>query len=314
MPRCFVPGCKSGYDSVLPSSEKRHFFKPPRDAERLALWQRAVPRQDKKLSSTCSICDLHFSDEDISKVFEHNICGELVTMPRDKWALKDDAVPRLFLNCPSYLSKPTRKRKAPARRLSPAKSKRRKGQVALSENLEVAVCANGRIVPRSVYAGEPSIEMNSFDDLKCLIRYIEKLKLCQGCPVEKYPKIASSLVAKKGGNLRINFGHYVTLYETEKNKHVRVVPKLTEAHVAPDNLRKMSVRLATQLFSRGTAVGIRVYREAKVTGLEDSEGTETFTRMVNDVFDALNIKLPSRGIRRNSKEIQASSSTNLSGA
>ncbi|KAH8032211.1 hypothetical protein HPB51_023988 [Rhipicephalus microplus] len=58
----------------------RHFFRPPRDAERLALWQRAVPRQDKKLSSTCSVCDLHFSDEDISKVFEHNICGELVTM------------------------------------------------------------------------------------------------------------------------------------------------------------------------------------------------------------------------------------------
>lgn len=69
-----------------------------------------------------------------------------------------------------------------------------------------------------------------------------------------------------------------------------------------------------QLFSRGTAIGIRVYREAKVAGLEDSEGTKTFTRMLNDVFDALNIKLRSRGIRRNSKEIQESSTTNLSGA
>lgn len=69
-----------------------------------------------------------------------------------------------------------------------------------------------------------------------------------------------------------------------------------------------------QLFSRGAAIGIRVYREAKVAGLEDSEGTETFTRMLNDVFDALNIKLRSRGIRQNSKEIQASSITNLSGA
>ncbi|KAM7312928.1 uncharacterized protein ISCGN_009832 [Ixodes scapularis] len=108
------------------------------------------------------------------------------------------------------------------------------------------------------------------------------------------------------GDLRINFLHYVTLYETEKTRHVRVVPKLTEAHVAPDNLRKMSVRLATQLFSRGTSDGIRVYRQAKVAGLEDSEGTETFTRLLNDVFDALNIKLPSRGIKRQSKEIQAS--------
>ncbi|KAH7975388.1 hypothetical protein HPB52_001341 [Rhipicephalus sanguineus] len=75
------------------------------------------------------------------------------------------------------------------------------GKVALSENLEVTVCANGRIVPLSIYAGEPSIEMNSFDDLKCLIRYIEKLQLCQGCPAEKYPKIASSLVATKEGRV-----------------------------------------------------------------------------------------------------------------
>lgn len=54
--------------------------------------------------------------------------------------------------------------------------------------------------------------------------------------------------------------------------------------------------------------------EAKFAGLEESEGTETFTRMLNDVFDALNTKLPSRGIRRNSKEIQASSSTTFQGA
>ncbi|KAH8035469.1 hypothetical protein HPB51_005704 [Rhipicephalus microplus] len=58
------------------------------------------------------------------------------------------------------------------------------------------------------------------------------------------------------------------------------------------------------LFSRSTAVGLKLYREAKVPGMEDSEGTETFTRMVNDLFDALNIKLPSRGVRRHSKEIQ----------
>ncbi|KAK8777907.1 hypothetical protein V5799_020751 [Amblyomma americanum] len=85
------------------------------------------------------------------------------------------------------------------------------------------------------------------------------------------------------GDLRINFRHYVTL-------------------------------LATQLFSRGTAIGIRVYREAKAAGLQDSEGTEAFTRMLNDVFDALNIKLPSRGIRCYSKEIEASSSAALPGA
>ncbi|KAH6923713.1 hypothetical protein HPB50_005307 [Hyalomma asiaticum] len=49
------------------------------------------------------------------------------------------------------------------------------------------------------------------------------------------------------GDHQINFQHYVTLYETEKNKQLRVVTKLTRAHVAPDNLRKMSVCLATQV-------------------------------------------------------------------
>ncbi|KAH7949436.1 hypothetical protein HPB49_009858 [Dermacentor silvarum] len=49
------------------------------------------------------------------------------------------------------------------------------------------------------------------------------------------------------GDHQINFGHYVTLFDTEKDKHLRVVPKLTRAHVAPDNLQKMSVRLATQI-------------------------------------------------------------------
>lgn len=37
------------------------------------------------------------------------------------------------------------------------------------------------------------------------------------------------------------------LRDAVRNKHVRVVPKLTAAHVAPANLRKMSVRLATQV-------------------------------------------------------------------
>lgn len=62
--------------------------------------------------------------------------------------------------------------------------------------------------------------------------------------------------------------------------------------------------LPLQLFSHGTAVGMRVHREARTPGLEDSVGNETFTMMLNDLFDALNIKLPYRGIKCHSKEIQ----------
>ncbi|XP_075526178.1 uncharacterized protein LOC142557858 isoform X1 [Dermacentor variabilis] len=742
MPRCFVTGCRSGYDSVQSSNEKRHFFRPPKTHPRLREWQRAIPRLDKELSSSCVVCDVHFQPEDIVKDFVHNINGEVVAIPRDKWALKEDAVPCLFPNCPKYLSKPSKKRKLPTVR--PAREvKRRKKQnggenenavpnesdhservrstddavaiespaslfaelstiakagervegwsteavddtvvlfklvlenaipriekaVTISSDLELTVSANGLLVPSSIYATNTSVQRTSLRDLKYLLSYTDQMKPCEGIPAKLYPEIESSTVATKGGETwrrktctvislnttcpeckmlsklfmdrmkkrqhrkprqrsiclkplrrkairatlkreklkhelavvknslhniteakidsalhilpakqqllfktalmasrarakkgrrydnewlmtclflrisspkaytlisdmellplpskarlqqiisgipcrfgfnevalrniklhfhdkdqlkqygvllldeiklkqavafnkascrmdgfvdygdlkaenpnqladhalvlmfvplfegwvqpiasfttrgaapgrilselvlsailelrknnasvlavisdgagnnksmwshfglsgklhsarhyienpwdlsqkiyfvcdvphimkcirnhlqkhnygmvrnntvvivlsfnilfffqaghhQINFKHYSALYEAEKDKYVRVVPKLSKVHVAPDNLRKQSVRLATQLFSRGTAIGIRVYREAKAAGMEDSEGTETFTMMLNDLFDALNTKLPARGVRRHSKEIQ----------
>ncbi|XP_077564453.1 uncharacterized protein LOC144179904 [Haemaphysalis longicornis] len=127
MPRCFVTGCKSGYDSAKSAAEKRHFFKPPSETSRLQEWQHAIPRSDRELTSSCAVCDLHFQEADIVKNFVHNIRGDVVVIPRDKWSLKDDAVPRLFSNCPKYLSKPLRKHKAPAVR-SPLQPKRRNVQ------------------------------------------------------------------------------------------------------------------------------------------------------------------------------------------
>ncbi|KAG0435239.1 hypothetical protein HPB47_018604, partial [Ixodes persulcatus] len=55
---------------------------------------------------------------------------------------------------------------------------------------------------------------------------------------------------------------------------------------------------------RGTSEGLRVYCEAKHPELVNSEDTEASTRTLNDMFDALNIKLPSKGIRKNSKELK----------
>ncbi|KAH7940411.1 hypothetical protein HPB49_000056 [Dermacentor silvarum] len=103
MPRCFVTGCKKGYGSARSVDDKRHFFRAPCNAERLQERERAIPRLDRKLSSSCSLCDLHLINDDIFKVFEHNIWGKIVVIPRDKWTLKEDAVPRLFPNCQSYL-------------------------------------------------------------------------------------------------------------------------------------------------------------------------------------------------------------------
>ncbi|KAH6945245.1 hypothetical protein HPB50_007658 [Hyalomma asiaticum] len=105
---------------------------------------------------------------------------------------------------------------------------------------------------------------------------------------------------------RINYDHYQVLQEVDGKEQLRIVPKLTAEHVCPYNMRKMSVKLAIQLLSRSTAIGLDVYRRLKQAGLEDCEGTAVFTRMINDLFDALNVKLPRFAIRSASKEIKAS--------
>ncbi|KAG0416296.1 hypothetical protein HPB47_006512 [Ixodes persulcatus] len=100
------------------------------------------------------------------------------------------------------------------------------------------------------------------------------------------------------------FDHYKQLYKTEENNQLKVVQKLTASHINPSNLQKMNVRLATQLFSRSVALGLRYYREKDTPGLQDSLGTEEFTLLVNNLFDALNAKIPDEGIRINSPQIR----------
>ncbi|KAH7977999.1 hypothetical protein HPB49_004133 [Dermacentor silvarum] len=118
-------------------------------------------------------------------------------------------------------------------------------------------------------------------------------------------KYGATVIAVAGEH-RINFSHYKVLFETEKTTHLKIVPKLTAAHVQPSYLQKMNVRLATQLFSRSIAIGLKIHREAGVVELQDCSGTEAFTKIMNDLFDALNAKHPQEGIRRGSPRIQAS--------
>ncbi|KAH7957743.1 hypothetical protein HPB52_022540 [Rhipicephalus sanguineus] len=106
----------------------------------------------------------------------------------------------------------------------------------------------------------------------------------------------------KAGNCEVAYDHYRLLYKAEENQQLRIVPKLTQAHIEPDCLRKMNVRLAAQLFSRGTAIGLEFYRNQGLPGLENSEGTEVFTKELNDLFDVLNAKLPKEGIRPGSSK------------
>ncbi|KAH7973296.1 hypothetical protein HPB52_023361 [Rhipicephalus sanguineus] len=195
---------------------------------------KAVPRADKELTATSTVCDLHFHQQDILKTYVHVIDGKSVEIPRGKWSLAKDAVPKVFPNLPAYLSKPPEKKRKPR-----CKSAKRPADQASEQR--------------------------------------------QDC---------------------INFGHYRLLHNTEKAMQLKVVPKLTSSHVNPGKLEKMCVRLATQLLSRSVAIGLKFYREQQYPGFEDTQGTENFTLLMNNIFDALNAKCPITGIYKNSPKIK----------
>lgn len=72
--------------------------------------------------------------------------------------------------------------------------------VVVSSNHSLSVSAYGRLVPSTVYTTNLAIEMKSYNDLKCLLDYIERLKPCEGCPAKLHPHISSSSVALKDGD------------------------------------------------------------------------------------------------------------------
>ncbi|KAH8035385.1 hypothetical protein HPB51_005109 [Rhipicephalus microplus] len=110
MPTCCVPGCTSGYRNDT-SPSVRHFFSAPSDERLRAAWNRAIPRADKDLTTKSRVCSIHFHDQDIRKTYVHVINGETVEIPRGKWSLVEGALPKVFPNLPSYLSKPAEKRR-----------------------------------------------------------------------------------------------------------------------------------------------------------------------------------------------------------
>ncbi|KAH9377470.1 hypothetical protein HPB48_000687 [Haemaphysalis longicornis] len=111
MPTCFVSGCISSNKS----NTDRHFFSAPKDATVRSLWNKAIPRADKELSTKCKVCDCHFHEQDIDKGYVHTINGNTVQTPRGKWSLVDGAIPSVFPNLPSYLSKPPPKNESDGR-------------------------------------------------------------------------------------------------------------------------------------------------------------------------------------------------------
>lgn len=75
--KCFVPNCRSGYASCR---EKASLFSPPRDPERLEIWKKNIPRDDRVLSRNDRVCEKHFDPTYIIKTWTNGLTT--VSLPR----------------------------------------------------------------------------------------------------------------------------------------------------------------------------------------------------------------------------------------
>ena len=129
---CVVPGCKSGYGtkSKFPPGVSKHHF--PKDEASRECWRKAIPRENWTPTDSSVICGLHFeesdflSERDDKNVYRNN--GDLKLR-----RLKKEAIPRLFPNCPSYLST-----KKPKERSATSTSGARRSKLAEKAESEAA--------------------------------------------------------------------------------------------------------------------------------------------------------------------------------
>ncbi|KAH8023717.1 hypothetical protein HPB51_015257 [Rhipicephalus microplus] len=304
MPRCAVPGCRSGYSSATSNEVpfvQRHFFKPPKDPNVLREWNNAAGRANFEVTQRSYICDRHFDEADICTSFQHVVNGETVSIPRGRWELKKGAVPRHFANCAELdlklcvenvgtnaasvlvaedditpvLQSESETCTEMLEHENRAASNAESMEVIMKESstapghvlakivldaivqlrkhnaIVVAVISDGASTNKAMWSNfgisgklhtanhkvqhpcEPNQSLYFLCDVPHIVKCIRNHLLRH-----KYGMI---------GEHRINYDHYRVLQEVDGKEQLRIVPKLTAEHVCPDNMRKMSVKLAVQI-------------------------------------------------------------------
>lgn len=101
--KCAAPGCKTGYDNVIPEGVSLHNF--PSVQNIFQKWLHALRRKDYSPGKSAKICSLHFHDSDFCTEYtDTNVTRKRAYgQQRKRRKLKDGAVPSVFPNLPSYL-------------------------------------------------------------------------------------------------------------------------------------------------------------------------------------------------------------------
>ncbi|CAK1591187.1 unnamed protein product [Parnassius mnemosyne] len=85
----------------------------------------------------------------------------------------------------------------------------------------------------------------------------------------------------------ISWEYIEELYAKQKQKDLRLIPKVTEKHINPNNFQKMRVKYAAQIFSRSVFAAISVLVSNRSLP-EDAQYTGDFMQEINNIFDVLN--------------------------
>ncbi|CAG9826288.1 unnamed protein product [Diabrotica balteata] len=140
MPRhCSVPNCKSNYATTLKYEKAQSTFSFPKNDHLRTQWVRSINREDFRVTSSSVVCKKHFDATDIieSESFidkNGTVLQRNLVYPK----LKENAIPRIFENQPSYLSNP----KPPTRK----NPETRRAEISLREENNIKELENKDLI------------------------------------------------------------------------------------------------------------------------------------------------------------------------
>ena len=104
---CCVPGCKTGYKSNK-NPQKISLFRFPKNESLKAKWIKIIPRENWTWTDSHRVCANHFHEEDFeTESTDHRASRkanrDITELKQAR--LKPNAIPRIFMGLPKYLSK-----------------------------------------------------------------------------------------------------------------------------------------------------------------------------------------------------------------
>ncbi|KAK3931274.1 Transposable element P transposase [Frankliniella fusca] len=120
------------------------------------------------------------------------------------------------------------------------------------------------------------------------------LKCSRNCMVDKKIKETPQ------GDVQLKHWQAVVDADNRKQVGLRECPRLTADVINVNSWTKMKCNLAWQFWSSSAAVGMASYRFQGVDELEDCETSINFCKLMNDVSDIMNSRIPVQALRPNS--------------